>query len=461
MTIHKLPSSFRDPSGFLYTENDTVYRQVNECYRDSYDLLKSSGLYDSLVDGSMLIPHDEVNDRLNGSEHTYKVLHPQQLDFISYPYEWCFSQYKDAALLTLGIQKRAMDHGMCLKDASAYNVQFVKGKPIFIDTLSFEPYNEGDPWVAYGQFCRHFLAPLALMSLRDIRLGALMKTYIDGIPLDLVSSLLPFSSKLKFSILSHIHLHAKAEKKYEKSEGQNKKARMSKYGLTGIIDNLISGIEGLKWTPGGTEWAEYYDETNYSDSALNSKRELVSSYVNQLGKIQRAWDLGANTGEFSRVVSKLGIDIVSFDIDPAAVEKNYLQVCKDNEQNILPLLNDLTNPSPDIGWANQERASLNARGPVDLVLALALVHHLAISNNVPLYDIANYFSRLCTHLIIEFVPKDDSKVQFLLETRNDIFDRYTQSDFEKEFSEFFEITAKSPVAESTRIIYLMRSKPRD
>lgn len=214
-----LASSFRDPSGFLFFENGTLFRSVNRLYQQNYDHLIQSRLYDKLVENDLLIPHREVQHPAEKRDDEYKIIQPEIVPFISYPYEWCFSQLKDAALALIKIQKQALDCNMVLKDASAYNIQFCKGKPLLIDTLSFEIYKENQPWVAYRQFCQHFLAPLSLMASRDIRLGQLIRIYIDGIPLDLVSGLLPISTWFKPALLTHIHLHAKAQKRYEKNEG--------------------------------------------------------------------------------------------------------------------------------------------------------------------------------------------------------------------------------------------------
>jgi hypothetical protein len=292
-----------------------------------------------------------------------------------------------------------MERGMTLKDSSAYNVQFFQGRPILIDTLSFKKYNEGDTWVAYRQFCQHFFAPLALMSRRDVRLGQLLKIYIDGIPLDLASSLLPWMTKLDFALLTHIHMHAKSQKHFSDKPAEITRHNMSRIAFLGLIDSLESAITGLTWKPYGTEWAEYYDNTNYSSEAFQQKKLLVGRFLEQL-KAHTVWDMGANTGVFSRVAADKGLPVVSFDIDPAAVEKNYLDCLKEKQTRILPLVLDLTNPSPDIGWANEERAAIFRRGPVDMVLALALIQHLAISNNVPLDKLADFFSRLCRHLVI-------------------------------------------------------------
>ena len=459
MTNLKQSGSFRDPSGFVFVKDDQIYRQVNEIYKDDFDCLIESGLYQNLTDAKLMIPHEESNINLALSPGAYKVIKPQRIPFISYPYEWCFSQLKSAALLTITIQKTALDHGMSLKDASAYNIQFVDGAAVFIDTLSFEKYSEGHPWIAYRQFCQHFLAPLALMSLKDIRFSQFFRIYLNGIPLDLASSILPKSSRFNFSLLSHIHLHAKSQKHFADKTIDKDHAKLSKRSFLGLIDNLETAIKKMKWQPRDTEWGEYYADTIYSDVDMNQKGQFVAEALNSIDP-DSVWDLGANTGFFSRVASKKGIPTVAFDIDPAAVEKNYLECTTSAEVNLLPLLMDLTNPSPGIGWQNNERMSLMDRGPADAALALALIHHLAISNNLPLFDIADLFYQICHFLIIEFVPKSDPQVQKLLSTRDDIFPDYTQAAFEYEFSRFFEIKFSKPVGKSERLLYLMETKSR-
>jgi hypothetical protein len=349
-----------------------------------------------------------------------------------------------------------MKAGMSLKDASAYNIQFVRGKATLIDTLSFEVYKEGGPWVAYRQFCQHFLAPLALMALKDIRLNQLLRVYIDGVPLDLASELLPSVTRFNFGLLTHIHLHASAQKKYSGADVKSRAGTMSKEALTALIGSLDSAVRKLEWKPGGTEWGNYYDITNYSDAAFEHKKQLVGEWAARLNPAL-VWDLGANNGVFSRVAGQTGAYVVSSDVDPTAVEQNYRQVKSEKTGNLLPLLLDLTNPSPSIGWANQERDAFGGRGPADMVLALALVHHLAISNNVPLPQLADFLSKWGKWLVIEFVPKSDSQVQKLLVSREDIFPTYTREGFEAAFKQRFNIREAIPVRESERVLYLMES----
>lgn len=457
--LSRISSSFRDPSGFLFRHQGHLYRQVNEVYREEFDALLESGLYHQLVNKGLLVSHDEAAIPAPHPEIAFKVIRPEELGFISYPYEWSFSQLKDAALVTLRIQKLALKLGMSLKDSSAYNIQFrlETGKPVLIDTLSFERYVEGSPWVAYRQYCQHFLAPLALMAYTDIRLSQLLRVYIDGIPLDLASGLLPRNTRFNFGLLSHIHAHASAQKRYAADVEQPKARPLSKTNLLALIDSLERTTRKLEWSAGGTEWGDYYTDTNYTPAAARAKLDLVATFIAEVNPAM-VWDLGANTGLFSRAASQQGIATIAFDIDPTAVERNYLQVKQSKETNLLPLVLDLTNPSPAIGWANQERDSLPDRRTPDLVLALALVHHLAISNNLPLTMIAEYFSSLSPWLAIEFVPKEDSQVQRLLATREDIFPDYHIPGFEQAFGMHYEIKSSLEIPGTSRRLYLLQRK---
>lgn len=457
----QLGASFRDPSGFVYHREGMLLRQVNASYRDSFDLLASSGLYTALTGAGLLIPHEQVELGLALNEDAIAVLRPDLVRTVAYPYEWCFSHLKDAALATLAIQRQAIDHGMTLKDASAYNIQFHEGRPVLIDSLSFEAYEPGQPWKPYRQFCQHFVAPLVLMSRVDVRLGRLSASYIDGIPLDLASKLSKPHTRLSPRIGMHLHLHARLQASAGKTpKPQQARGSFGKNALLGLLDSLRGLVQSLNWTPAGTEWGNYYDETNYSDSAMAGKRSLIDSFLASIDpRPASVWDLGANTGEFSALATARGIPTVAWDIDPAAVEKNYLS--RRTDRLMLPLVQDLTNPSPAVGWALRERDSFVERGPVDAVMALALIHHLAIGNNVPLGDVAGFLAELGRWLIIEFVPKQDSQVQRMLATREDVFTEYSQEGFEAAFRRRFEVVRRQDIPGTVRTLYLMRRHADD
>jgi ribosomal protein L11 methylase PrmA len=461
MSKTPLSSSFRDPGGYLFEQEGKLFRQVNKASEQDYELLMSSGLYATLTKKKWLIPHKEIEGQQ--SPECHKILQPVRVPYISYPYEWSFSQLKDAALLTLDIQTTALAHGLSLKDASAYNIQFFEGRPVFIDTLSFEPYQEGSAWVAYRQFCQHFLAPLALICHVDYRQLRLSQVFIDGIPLDLASRLLPRRTWLKYSLLAHIHLHAKTQQKYEdigRNQASGTTVEMSALRLEGLLASLKNGVNALSWTHQITEWGDYYGDTNYVDESMKNKEALVTQFLESCRKsdLPTAADFGANTGKFSRLAAAQGFFVLAHDIDAVAVDKNYREVKSNAETSILPLVQDLTSPSPAIGWANRERMSFVERHRVDVGLALAIIHHIHISNNVPMAMIAEFFSTICESLILEFVPKSDSQVIRLLSTREDIFSDYNEAGFEAAFGQYFTIQTSQKIVGSERTLYLLEKK---
>lgn len=448
-------SSFRDPAGHIFMHDGKLYRQINNAGKEHYESLMSSGLYERLVSEGLLVAHKEVAlKKLEPDSNRYKVIKPDKIPFISYPYEWTFSQLKDAALLTMKIQRLALEHQMILKDASAYNVQFIGKKPVFIDTLSLRPYGQGEAWEGYKQFCEHFLAPLAVAAYSSPEFLRTMRTYIDGLPLSVAVSLLPASARLNRGLLAHLYLHAASQRRYDAAGHQAAKKirKISPIALAGLMVSLEKAVKRLKTKSYRTEWGQYYSDTNYSGKAFQAKKQIVKDLI-KLSKPSVVWDLGANDGTFSSLAAENGAYSVAFDVDMNAVEQNYHNKALSADK-LLPLVLDLANPSPAIGWAHEERQSLAARGPADTTLALALIHHLAIGNNLPLSAVAEYFSTLTSNLIIEFVPKEDSKVQLLLASRKDIFPGYNQDGFESSFAKYFKMIYKKPVAGSKRVIYL-------
>jgi hypothetical protein len=451
------PVSFRDPAGFVYSARGDLRRQINQVYREHYQQLVGSGLYQELVTDRLLIEHEEIEEEALEPAVAFKVIRPTRLDFISYPYEWSFSQLKDAALAALEVQRRAVLRGMTLKDCSVYNIQFHQGRPIFIDTLSFEIHREGEPWTGYRQFCEHFLAPLALQSLTDNRLVQLSRAYIDGIPLDLAARLLPWKSKFRFGLGVHIHVHSALQRAKAGEVGPTARPNVNRRALLGLVDSLESTVRGLHWKPRAKGWANYYDDNTYTTDEFQHKARLVTEFLTRT-RSHTMWDLGANTGYFSHLAAEMGLSTVAFDYDPACVERMYLEVKKRQETKLLPLVLDLFNPSPPSGWLNQERSSIFDRGSPDLVLALALIHHLAFTGNQPLENLADFFNRLAPWLVIEFVPETDPQSQRLLAHRRGIHHPYDRGRFEACFGKYFDLIISEPVSQSGRTLYLMRRR---
>ena len=459
MRIDPLASSYRDPAGFVFEHDGTIYRQINTAGQEDFEFFTNSKLYQELVDKKLLLPHAEVNNLkgLSPDKNRFAIIKPRQIPFVSYPYEWSFPQLKDAALLTLKIQEVALKHGMILKDASAYNVQFIGKHPVFIDTLSFAKYEEGKAWEGYRQFCEHFLVPLAIAHYSNQQSLAMLQTYLEGIPLSLGVGLLPKKAKWKKGLLGNIYLHERSQRKHQGSGTKSASAptrKVSKFALTGLMSNLESAVKALKPPKNETEWGDYYEFTNYDKKAFTDKAKLVQSFLGKLkSKPKLVWDIGANNGEFSELAAKQGAYTVAWDIDPNAVASNYKRHDEYSEL-MLPLLQDIAMPSTATGWELRERMSLLERGPADVVFALAVVHHLAIGRNVPLPKIASMFKSIGKNIIIEFIPKEDSKVQHLLASRPDIFPGYTQEDFETAMGAHFKLAEKQQIANSKRTLYL-------
>jgi len=456
MTLDRLPASYRDPSGFLFRHQGPLYRYVAPPYAPHYDALSSSGLYEELTAAGLLIPHAEVPSWDDATRSAHRILAPEPVPFVSYPYEWCFGELKAAALATLEIQKRAFARGMILKDASAYNIQFRRGRPILIDTLSFEIYREGAPWIAYRQFCEHFLAPLMLMARVHADAGRLLREFLDGIPLDVAARVLGVRGLVSPAAFIHVRMHARSIRHFAATDAAPppRLGSMTPRALLALVESLAAAVGGLQWRPHSTQWADYGQTHGYSTETLEAKQRVVGEWLARV-RPSTIWDLGANTGAFSRMAARGGASALAFDADPGAVELNYRQVAAEAEAGVLPLVMDLANPSPSLGWDLAERMSLVERGPADAVLALALVHHLAIGHNLPLELIASFLARLGRHLLIEFVPKSDPQAQRLLRSRADIFGAYERASFERAFEAHFRVVERVELPGSSRSVYSM------
>lgn len=440
---NKIPASFRDEAGFVFKSNNTFYRTVEHHFKPHYDVFKSN-LYPILVEKSMILSFEEVEITDNSY---YKILKPKQLIFKSYPFEWSFEMLKKAALLTLSIQKICIENSMTLKDASAYNIEFVDNKPIHIDLLSFEKYNESQPWIAYRQFCEHFLGPLLLMSKVDMNLNSLWYKYHEGFPLALVSKLLPFSTKFNLHIFSHIHLHAK----YLNKEGFGvTKSKFSKHKMLSLLDSLETLVINLKDNQSKTNWSDYYNECSYSTNEISEKKEVVSSFLSNI-KPTQIWDIGCNTGEFSILAGQFAQHVIATDYDVNCINHLHIKIDSITNKNIIPLINDITQPSPALGWNNQERESLLSRINVDTILALALIHHLYFSKNINFEMLASMFKSKAKNIIIEFVPFSDSQVKKINSTKLEDFN-YSKEHFENTFSKYFELKSQHLLT-NNRIIY--------
>jgi len=451
-------ASFRDPSGYITLKDGVVQRIIHPLYFNQYKSLTDSGFYQKLFDAGLLIPHTEVS-----ATDSEIVLKPENISFFSYPYEWSFSQYKHAALHTLKLQKYCLQHGYTLKDATAFNITFHNGKPVFVDTLSFDIYKPGEPWRAYKQFLMHFLAPLVLAKYYGNDMLKQLQQYIDGVPLQKAAKLLPFTARFSPVLYTNIYLTARYDTKYSSDKGTaERKINIPKGGQVKILDALYDYIKDLALNE-KTEWKDYYSITNYDAAAFDYKKQLVKKWAAQVNA-KKVVDLGGNDGTFARELKGITTEMLVTDIDPNAVDYNYRQVLKNKETTILPLVSDLLNPAPGIGFNNTERQPLQQRitnNKYDVAMALALIHHISLTGNVPFSMSAQMFASLTPYLIIEFPDREDSWVTFLLNSKREFmghFDYYNLANFEKDYMEFYDVVEKQKIPDTERTLYLLKRK---
>lgn len=458
------PGSFRDPSGQVFHHDGRIFRTIMPSASESFSQVRETGLLDALVSDGWLVPLEEIDANSANLAHLNPALvleHPA-LPFVSYPYEWPFGVLKEAALHHLKVHLRALEHGVTLSDATAYNIQFDGGQPRFIDHLSFVPLREGEFWKGHRQFCEQFLNPLLLRAYLGVPHNAWYRGELEGIPTDNLNDLMPLRRKLSPRVLMHVTLPARFQRKFSDADsvGQINSARRASLPLATfrrMLEKLAAWIEGLAPRDSQTEWANYAEQNSYDDEAADLKRRYVETFVAE-SHCGMVWDLGCNTGDYSVAALDGGADyVVGFDVDQGALERGFARIREQN-LNALPLFFDATNPAPQQGWNQAERKGMAERGPADGILALALTHHIAISGNVPLAQATEWLTSMGRHGIIEFVPKSDPMVKRLLQLREDIFPDYDEAHFLSELGKHAEVVDVTEVPNSDRKLVRFRTR---
>lgn len=445
----KEASSFRDPDSSLFYDSSYYYRRISLNYEKHYNHFIDSGLKLKLLQEGFILPFDEIIDDFSEDGVSSRVLRTDILPFVSYPYEWSFNQFKEAALLTLKINQLALEYGMILKDASMFNVQFIGCKPVFIDLASFEVYEEDTPWKAYYQFCKHFYGPLFLAAKKNIILPKLLQYFIDGIPLKEVVSLCSWYDFLNSGAFLHLYLHAKGEGKIVK--GSSKK-KLAKKQLSNILMHLESSIEKLDPKQKQTVWDDYNQNNNYEIESQQHKVKIIKGFLDQIDG-ENALDIGANDGLYSQLLADKGMYTLVVDIDELAVDRAF----KTKHDLIHPLQMNLVNPTPAIGWNNNERKSFWDRCHVDVIQALAIVHHLVITHDISFEEIAKKLAQHTKYLIIEFVDPEDSQVKILFQNKSHRKLVYNKINFEKSFKRKFKLILNCKIKNSMRELYLFET----
>ena len=427
------PASFRDPSGHVFHVGGRILRSVTARAAPHYERVRDSGRLRAWIERGWVVPTEEVprSQLPEASEDVRYVLEHAPIPFISYPYEWSFAALKAAALLHLDLQLDALEHGIQLSDASAYNVQFIGARPVFIDVLSFRRYEPGEYWVGYRQFSEQFLNPLLMRALVGVPHNAWYRGAMEGIPAGEMHALLPAARKLSWRVFSHVTLPARMAARAAGSTRAADAPRrpLPKSSYAGLLTQLREWIAGL--LPRGanrTTWSDYASTHTYSGEEHARKREVVADFAGRV-RPRVLWDFGSNTGEYSQLALESGAQYaVGFDADHGALDRAFRRAA-DRTLAFLPLFLDAANPTPEQGWEQQERRGLRGRGPADALLALAFAHHLAIGRNVPLEGLTAWLTSLAPRGIVEFVQKSDPTVRLMLAAREDIFDRYDEASF--------------------------------
>ena len=426
-----------------------------------------TGLLDSLEKSGAVIETrpiamEEAGEQYRAVPDIGLVVEHPRIPFISYVYEWPFEMLKAAAIRSLEILQASLDKGFILKDATPYNIQFVGLNPLLIDVGSFERYEEGIPWMGYSQFCHTFLNPLLLQSITGVPFQMWMRSSLEGIDPVHLNSLIPLRHKLRKNVFIDVVLQAWFSRRYasRRSDAPSLRERSIPKGVvTGLVNRLTKSVSGLKRRgKAHSAWLDYEEKCHYEPEALQFKDRFVEEALAR-ARPRMVWDLGCNVGRYSVMASRCADYVVAMDSDEATVGALYERL-SGQQTNVLPLLVDLMNPSPSQGWAQEERRGLGERGAADFVLCLALVHHLAISGNVPLSKIVEWLSTITEAGVVEFVPKSDPMVQALLRTREDVYGGYTQAAFEEALRERFEITDVGCLPKSERVLYLLSRKSR-
>ena len=446
MAGERLSGSFRDPSGYVFSEGGRLFRRITETGKRDFSCFINSGLAEKLSREGKIVPFG-----LSGKDDS--LLELEKLPFITYPYEWSFSQLRDAALLTLELLREALTHDMVLKDASAFNIAFRNGRPVFMDHTSFTVYRENEPWRAYRQFAMHFPAPLLLMQKCDLRCLGLFREDLGGIPLELASRLLPWHTRLSPGILIHIHLHAAFDKRCSEVPGEARKASLSRKQFENMIDSMFDFTASLRFPRQKTAWAQYTGTTSYEEASFLFKQQCVEAFCRTCAP-GVCLDLGANSGAFSEIAARYARHVVAADIDPCAVEFLY-QLNREKVPNLVPVLLDLNNPAPALGVLNAERDSFFDRFRGDLVLGLALIHHLRITGNWSLEQIAELFARLAPKALVEFVPREDPQVKQLLRGREEYCPDWTLDEMCRVFARKYKNCERFPIPGSCRTLLLL------
>ena len=455
--VQREPGSFRDPASTVFYLDGRVLRGLDGEAAAEWRALQDTRFFPRLLEQGKVCPTEQV-PAPSGDGTWALVLEHERIPFVSYPYEWTFSMLRDAALLHLDILLDALDEGVTMKDGYAYNVQWRGTKPVFIDVVSFERLRGGEPWAGYRQFCQTFLYPLLLQAYKGVAFQPLLRGQVDGIPPSQMRQLLSGRDTLRRGVLKHVTLHSAMESRMSKSGTQNTREELEAAGFSGELNRatvraLRKLVTSLSWRPDASHWADYQQTSTYTEEERAAKAAFVEQALAG-GHLGLVWDLGCNDGTYARIAAGHADSVVAVDVDDSVIDGLYRRLRDEGEGRILPLVMNLTDPSPGIGWRGRERAPFFERARPDAVLALALVHHLALAANVPLPEVVDWLRALDARVVVEFVdPADPMAERLLGNLKPGLHDAYQREAFERLLGERFNVERRLELPSGTRTLY--------
>lgn len=457
------PASYRDPGSRVFERGGEVFRAVGQRALEDFERLRTSRFFEEAVTDGRLIATELVEgiDAPEGVEAS-AVLRHSRIPVVSYPYEWTFSMLREAALLQLDLLIAAIDEDLILKDSTPYNVQFRGAQPTFIDIGSFERLGPGDVWLGYRQFLRQYLYPLMMTAHVGIPFQPWLRGRLEGPTADEMRRMLSGRDVFRKSTLLHVALPSRAERRYDdEGAARDVRAELKEAGFTkdmirANVQSLHRVVEQLAWDPGGSTWHDYSSRCDHVPLQRECKADFVTRSILQHAPAV-VWDVGTNDGHFARLAAVTSDYVVALDSDHAVLDQLYQTLRSEGTRNVLPLIQDLADPSPSLGWRGAERPPLLDRSTPNLVLCLAVIHHLVIGRNVPLRDVMDWLADLGSHVVLEFVPPDDPMVKTLTANKrpHEIHRDYTESDLRRYMADRFDVTAEADVPAGGRRLFAL------
>jgi hypothetical protein len=463
-TLRYEPGSYRDRDGRVFHDDSgRVLRALSEHALADWDYVRKTAFFQREVERGRIVKTELARDLPDNGDIVAEgwkgVLHHEAIRFVSYPFEWTFGMLQDAAILHLELLIAALEDDVTLKDGTAYNVQWSGVRPVFIDVASFERLEAGRPWTGYRQFCQTFLYPLFFQAYKDIPFQPWLRGRLEGISPGECHRVMSLRDFCRRGVVSHVVLHAWLESRKTLSDIDSLRALPAAGFHKDLIrtnaTNLVKIVRGLRWAPAASEWSEYGDSNNYSSADRQRKEQFVRGVVHSR-PWRLCWDLGCNTGTYSRIAAENAETVVAMDADHLSVERLYQSLRQEGggvSEKILPLVISLADPTCGLGWRGNERKAIVDRGRPQLALCLALIHHLVIGAGIPLRELVAWLASLDANLVIEFVSKGDPMVRRLLQGRRDNYSDYDPAHFERLLSAKFDIVRSETLESGTRTLY--------